>query len=280
MSAPPETFPNKGRQTVSRKLRGMKPRKVNRGAFEERKQREENQYETQRALMFILPLLMLAVLAVGIFFGYKFYQSSVSDHNAVAPSEPLETNELLENPMFLRSVNSASKLDADYVPELVESSGISVSPEVALPLERLVADAKKQGYDFIVREGYVSYEDQQDRYEEAVEKYRKDKKSSLIMAEANVKREIPPGGESEQQTGLVVDLSVKTDGKFVDTPAYAWLIRNCVDYGFVQRYPSNDNAGGFAFSSHLFRYVGEEYAREMRAYNMNFDRFTNYLAMQ
>jgi len=265
---------------LSRKLRGMKPRKVNRGAFEERKQREENQFETQRALVVILPLLMLAVLAVGIFFGYKFYQSSVSDHNAVSPSEPVVTNELLENPVFLRSVNSASTLDPDYVPELVESCGVMVSPEVAQPLERLIADGKKQGYDFIVREGYVSYEDQDKRNEEAVEKYRKDKKSSLIMAEANVKREIPPGGESEQQTGLVVDLSIKTDGKFVDTPAYSWLIRNCVDYGFIQRYPSNDNAGGFAFSSHLFRYVGEEYASNMRAYNMNFDQFITYLAMQ
>ena len=44
----------------------MKPRKVNRGAFEEQKQREENAVQNQRALLFILPLVMLAVLAVGI----------------------------------------------------------------------------------------------------------------------------------------------------------------------------------------------------------------------
>ena len=57
---------------MSRRLRNIKPRKVNRGAFEEQKQREEKKLETQRALLFILPLVMVAVLLVGIFFGYKF----------------------------------------------------------------------------------------------------------------------------------------------------------------------------------------------------------------
>ncbi len=265
---------------MSRKLRNIKPKKVNRGAFEERKLREENQYQTQKALMFILPLVMLAILAVGIFFGYKFYVNSENSHNAVAPSEPVVTDELLENPMFLRSVNSASTLEEGFEPELVESCGVMVSPEVAKPLEALVAEGKKHGYDFLIQQGYVSYDDQDERYQDAVEKYRKDNKSSLIMSEANVKREIPPAGESEQQLGLIVYITVRTDGKFVDTEAYSWLLRNCVDFGFVQRYPAKENAGGFAFSSHLFRYVGEEYAREMRAYNMNFDQFIAYLAKQ
>ena len=71
---------------------------------------------------------------------------------------------------------------------------------------------------------------------------------------------------------------VKTDGKFADTPAYSWLTRHCVDYGFIRRYPNKENAGGISYSSHLFRYVGKTYAHNMRALDMNFDRFTEYLA--
>ena len=231
-------------------------------------------------MLFILPLVMLAILAVGVFFGYKFYLHSIGNRSAVSPSEPPSTDELLENPMFLRVVNSASTLDDTYVPELVECCGVQVSPEVAISLEQLVADGREEGYEFLIHEAYISYEEQNERYQKAVEKYRKNSNASLVMSEARVKREIPPAGESEQQTGLIVHLTVRTDGKFVDTPAYAWLMRHCVDYGFILRYPEDENTGGFAFNSHLFRYVGKEYAYNMRALNMNFDEYVHYLRAQ
>jgi D-alanyl-D-alanine carboxypeptidase len=104
-------------------------------------------------------------------------------------------------------------------------------------------------------------------------------RSSASVSSVTLSR-LPPAGESEQQTGLLVYLTVKTDGKFADTPAYSWLTRHCVDYGFILRYPNKENAGGISYSSHLFRYVGKTYAHNMRALDMNFDRFTEYLAAQ
>ncbi len=263
---------------MSRKLRNLKPKKVNRGAFEEQKQREENAAQNQRALLFILPLVMLAILAVGIFFGFKFYQNTANELTPVAPSEYNDDAALYDNPVLLKSVNSSSPLKESFVPEVTESCGIEISPVAALGLEKLVSDAKDNGYDLMVVEGYVSYNDQKERYESAVREYRKKSDVSLVMAEASVKKETPPEGESEQQTGLVVYLTVKTDGKFADTNAYAWLTRHCVDYGFILRYPEKENAGGIAYSSHLFRYVGREYAYKMRALDMNFDEFIAYMA--
>ena len=263
---------------MSRRLRNIKPRKVNRGAFEEQKQREEKKLETQRALLFILPLLMIAVLLVGIFFGYKFYQNENRDHDAVAPSDAAGGDSYASNPMFYRAVSSATPLDQSFVPETEECCGVQVAPEMKSALERLVADGREKGYDFLVREGYISFEEQKTRYEKMVETYRKDKKASLVMAEVQVRRTIPPAGESEQQTGLLVDLSVKTDGKFADTPAYAWLVRNCVSYGFILRYPDQENTGGLAYNSHLFRFVGEENAYRMRALDMSFDRYIRYIS--
>ena len=263
---------------MSRKLRNLKPKKIDRGVFEEQKKREENKAETQRALLFILPLIMLAVLIVGVFFGYKFYQGSVSDRNAVSPTEAADAGDYSSNPMFYRPVNSAYKLDESYVPEVVTACGIEIAPEAAEPLQRLVEDGAEQGYEFLVQEGYISYEEQKEKYAAAVDEYRKKNKSSLVMAEASVRRTLPPAGESEQQTGLVVYLTVRTDGTFLETPAYSWLVRNCVDYGFILRYPDRENTGGYAFSSHLFRFVGVENAYKMRALDMNFDEYIEYLS--
>ena len=248
---------------------------MNRGVLEEQQAREENKVQNQRALLYILPLVMLAVLAVGIFFGYKFYVNSLNEKSPISPSEVIEDDTHSSNPMFLKTVSAASPIDSSFVPETVESCGSLIAAD---GLGNMVADAKKAGYDLMVVEGYVSYEDQAERYKEAVEKYRKDSKASLVMAEAHVKKELPPAGESEQQTGLLVYLTVKTDGKFADTPAYSWLTRHCVDYGFILRYPNKENAGGISYSSHLFRYVGKTYAHNMRALDMNFDRYMEYLS--
>lgn len=236
--------------------------------------------ETQRALLFILPLIMIAVLAVGIFFGYKFYMRSVSDHGSVVHSGATEPDSDSVNPLLLRVVNSARPMTADDVPALTESCGVMVAPDAADSLRRLIQDASGLGFDLTVSEGYVSYEEQGERYQEAVRKYRESSKASLVTAEAHVRKSIPPAGESEQQTGLLVYLGDAGGDRFEDTPAYTWLIRNGVDYGFILRYPDQDNAGGVAYSPHLFRYVGEEHAYNMRVLDMNFERYIAYLSAQ
>ena len=261
---------------MSRKLRNIKPSKVNRGVLEEQKIREEKKTQNQRAMLFILPLVMLAILIVGVFFGYKFYLHSVNEHDTIAPSEADDTAQVITDPMLYRTVSSASVLPEDYVPETTESCGVPISVDAADALEQLVSAASDNGFDLLVREGYISFEEQNKRYEAAVKKYRKQSDASLVMAEAHVRKEIPRAGESEQQTGLVVDLSVKTDGKFADTDAYAWLVRYCVDYGFILRYPEKENTGGMAYSSHLFRYVGKTNAYNMRELDMSFDEYCAY----
>lgn len=258
----------------------MKPRKVNRGAFEEQKLREENKTQNQRALLFILPLVMIAILAVGIFFGYKFYVNSVSELSPITPSEYVEDDTVSDNPMFLRTVNSASKISADFVPVTEECCGILIDKCAADSLRKMADAAAENGFDLIVDGGYMSYDDLNEQYRQAVADYRDSSKASLIMAEAHVKKETPPAGENELQTGLVVWLTVKTDGKFADTSAYSWLLRHSVDYGFVLRYPDQENAGGMSYSSHLFRYIGRSHAYQMRALDMDFDEYIAYLAAQ
>ena len=248
---------------------------MNRGVLEEQKQREENHLQNQRALLVILPIVMAAVLVVGIFFGYKFYVNSVSEINPIAPSEAQESAADM-NPMILRTVSSASTLEESYVPETTESCGAAVAVEVAAPLEEMVSAAKADGVELKVTRGYISAPELTERYNKEVQKYRKDSGASLVMAEAHVKKSFPPAGENELQTGLLVDITADTDGDFGKSSAFTWLTRHCVEYGFIQRYPDKENTGGISYSAHLFRYVGKEYAYEMRSLDMNFDEFVQY----
>lgn len=262
---------------MNRKRRKLKPYKISRGSFEEQQLREDNHLQTLKALMIILPIVMAAVLAVGIFFGYKSYQKQAEDvrtveHGTTAP-EPTEPD-----PNFLTVVTSAAPLTAEDVPVLTQVGDIRVSPDMADALTELLDAAHKAGIDVKATEGYISFEEQKERYQSAVKAYREKAKVSLVKAEATVRRTTPREGESEQQTGLLVYLTADTGKeKFENSAAYAWLLRNCTAYGFILRYPAKENTGGLSFSSHLFRYVGTENAYYITAYDMTFDEYAAYL---
>lgn len=252
--------------------------KIPRGQLEQQRLHEDNVLETQRALMFILPILMVAVLAVGLYFGYQTYLHK-NTHTTVTPAETADIEEQ-SDPMLLSVVSSASPLDAGYVPELREVDGVQVSSYAADDLQNLLKSASDNGIDVVLTEGYISFEEQKERYHNAVKSYKKSSKSSTVKAEAHVKLTIPKEGESEQQTGLLVYLRSDTDEQFSKTPAFRWLMRYGADYGFVLRYPDNENVGGLKYSPSLFRYVGRENAYHMRAYDMNFDEYVSYLSSQ
>ncbi len=265
---------------MKRRKRKLKPYKINRGSFEEQKLREDKKTETQRALLFILPVVMLAVLAVGIFFGYKSYQKSVEEEKKVISASSSATETVYADPMFLTAVSPARPLDKSYVPALTEYRGIPISPDMEESLDRMLTDAEKEGVSLALTEGYISFKEQKDRYDTEVEKIRKKSKVTLVKAESKVKQTIPREGESEQQTGLVVRLNDNAEGKFAESAGFKWLMSRAADYGFILRYPDAENVGGLRFSPELFRFVGAENAYRMRAYNMTFDEYASYMAYQ
>lgn len=253
--------------------------KVARGFLEEEKRKEDIRLSNQRIALIMLPIIMVAVLLIGIFFGFKNYRQEYADIVVSTPDSVIiekGSTDISDDELILTYVNSSEPLDKDFVPDLISYSGVRISPIMKENLSKMLDDARKSGEDIILKEGYVSYDDQQKKYEEAIKKYRKEKKASVVKAESQVKKSIPSAGESEQQTGLVVYLTADTDD-FSKSSQYFWLMKHAVDYGFVLRYEDNENIGGMGYNSHLFRYVGAENAMNMRVLNLNFEEYVIYL---
>lgn len=255
--------------------------KITRGALEEEARREANRMSNQKILLIVLPIIMVAVILVGIFFGYKSYKAKFIDREV----ETYETISDLKvsadsGELLLKVINSANPVDHTFIPDLVKYENMIVSPLMIEDLLDLLKDSQKDGVKIVVKETYISYEEQKIKYDNAIKKYKKDKKATIVRAESAVRKIIPKAGESESQTGLLVYFTNESDKDFAKSKEYKWLDMNALKYGFIQRYSTEDNVGGMAYSVHYFRYVGKEIAVKMRALNMNFDQYTAYLSKQ
>lgn len=256
--------------------------KIARNRLEEERQKSEERMQYQRVMLIMLPIIMIAVLVVGVYFGYLSYADThtpLGDLDNTPVTTKLERSEQ-ENNYLLTIVSSANPVDKNFVPELEQYSSVKVSSLVYDDLSIMIEAAKANGINLVIKSGYVSFEEQKKLYDTAVSKHRKKHKSSLVKAEAAVKKTIPNAGECEQQTGLVVKFASADTKDFAKSDEYSWLLKNSVDYGFVLRYPDKENTGGLGFSPDLFRYVGVENALLMRSYNMNLDEFVQYLGAQ
>lgn len=256
--------------------------KVSRGRLEHEKNKSENSQMYQRVLMIMLPFIMLAVLAIGLFFGYKSYvrgpRSLEGDFTSTeCIEEPLSDTDKAK---LLKVINSAHPVDSEYVPELTDFNGIKISPLMLDDLTSMLDAANSDDIEMTVIEGYISFEEQKEKYSTAVKNYKKKNSCSTVKAESAVKKTIPQPGDCEQQTGLVIKLGTDSDKSFSSTPAFYWLSKNSVKYGFVLRYPEKENTGGLKYSDNTFRYVGVDNAYKIRAYNMNFDEFVEYMSAQ
>lgn len=256
--------------------------KITRGRLEEERRKSDDRFEYQRVMLFILPLVMIAVLVVGIYFGYLSYRSTHTKLGVLKNNANTVYTELTDEQQaaLVEIISSAQPVTAEFVPQLVDAHGVKVSPLMVDNLNLLMSDAAAQGLSLGVSTGYVSFTEQKTTYDKAVSDYKTKNKCSVVKAEAAVKKTTPNAGECEHQTGLLLKFYSGTEADFSKSKEYAWLTKNCVRYGFVLRYPDNENTGGLAFSPDLYRYVGVDNATLMRAYDMNLDEFVQYLGLQ
>lgn len=179
------------------------------------------------------------------------------------------------NTQLLMIVNRQTPLLMDYVPELEEYDGVKVNSVCRDDLHSLMESAEADGVKLGIKTGYVSYEQQEKLYKAKLEEYTSDGDYTSVRAEAEARKLVPKAGESEAQTGLLIEFELPDDR------TRAYLERSCVRFGFIQRYPKDSETTTFmAESKTLYRYVGEENALKIRSFGMTLEEYTEYLDKQ
>lgn len=125
-----------------------------------------------------------------------------------------------------------------------------------------------KAYNIGVQSAYRSASKQSDLYWRQVNNYKK-YYSDPVVYQSKAGEVVKRPGFSEHNTGLAVDLYGSGNNSltesFAKTKAYAWLMENCADYGFILRFPKGkEHITGVIYEAWHFRYVGSaEVAHEI-----------------
>lgn len=171
-----------------------------------------------------------------------------------------------EAPWNLLLVNDWNPLPAGYDSDVsfsTVSGGKQVDSRIIDAVNRMLNDAA--AYDLAVVSAYRPKEEQNTLYWRKVQQYT-DKGYSDLEAQKVGGTIVKRPGFSEHNCGLAMDVGGSGDytleQTFANTPAYAWLIEHCADYGFILRFPQGkEDITGVIYEPWHYRYVGEEAAR-------------------
>jgi D-alanyl-D-alanine carboxypeptidase len=140
-------------------------------------------------------------------------------------------------------------------------------------LNDMLSSAKAAGHDLMVGSAFRSYTLQNTYYTNYVR----------TSGEAEANKYSAKPGQSEHQTGLVVDLSLTSrqcylETCFGQTEAGKWLAANASSYGFILRYPENKTEiTEYQYEPWHFRYVGAPLARALQQSKFTLDEAYPYL---
>lgn len=187
---------------------------------------------------------------------------------------------------LLNLVNKSHSLSQDYVPELVELTGLSstsngyrLRKEAADALYTMFAAMNADGIYCNVISGYRSYAYQLQLINDKVQKRvangqnRETAYQQVIMSTA-------PAGCSEHQLGLAIDFSVGSSSSvsFANTAAGAWLRDHAWEYGFILRYMEVKTAfTGIVSEPWHYRYIGVPHAQIVHHNGWCYEEYIDYL---
>lgn len=183
-----------------------------------------------------------------------------------------------EDSLFV--VNSVYPAESDLEPELTEVGGVQVDARIASALRLLVSAAKEDGLALVFTEGYVSYDEQDRRFQAVVKKLMEENGLTKVMARTEAAAIEPQPGQSDFQSGMCIRLSGNSE-TFGDSRTCSWLRANMGKYGFVFRYPEyKEDYTGLAADLTVIRYVGSKSAAAMQQRSMCLEEYISYLNSQ
>ena len=175
----------------------------------------------------------------------------------------------------------------------VANYNLKLFPVAIDALQEAIAAAKEAGHEnYIVREAYRSWEEQNTLFNKYMENYASRYSGDELIE--RTKRDVNYPGTSEFNTGLAFTLDLYKSGdatvnnsNYVDTEAGQWMSENCWKYGLVFRFPKADYPTkgtqdksyktGITISLECYRYVGKGHAAVMHQLDLCLEEYVEYL---
>ena len=261
-----------------------------------RKRQQQRKKALRRYYLFLAGMgLLLVVAAAGlavfvreVFFGTGngaasssaadgSLASSASGSTAAPPAQP-EPDAPADPALWsLLLTNVSHPLPAGFAPELASVGSNSrngtqyMDARVAGAMAQMLAAAKADGIELVVRSAYRSPEEQKTLFNSMKQSYLDQGMSEEeALAETKKWRNVP--GTSEHETGLSADIVGAADLNADLVPELSgrdwavWLKEHAAEYGFILRYPADKTEiTGTAFEPWHYRYVGVEDAKKILA---------------
>ena len=235
--------------------------------------KRKNRKTARRVYIYIALVFLLGVFCAGAGkIGADKKLNSINDYIPARESEPEPYPP--SNADFLILVNKQNPISENFIPEgLVNLSDlvpatksvINFNAKAAADYASMISEMKEKSLYIYAVSGYRTYGHQANLYRQKVVSMKKNAEDAEIEAG----KIVAPPGASEHQTGLALDVSVKSVNYalvtgFYKTDEYKWLYDNCHRYGFVIRYPANKTSlTDIIFEPWHLRYVGAEHAAAM-----------------
>ena len=146
------------------------------------------------------------------------------------------------------------------------------------PLLQMIDDCIAAGNDPLVVSGYRTMEKQELLFHNKI--LRLVEYDGVLWDDAPeiAARSVARPGTSEHQLGLAVDI-IDYNYPYLNEeqetmPTQQWLMEHCWDYGFILRYPNDKSEiTGIIYEPWHYRYVGVEYAQEIRELGLTLEEY-------
>ena len=194
--------------------------------------------------------------------------AELKNKETTAPGTAGEKTKTDPNEDLLILVNFENPLPEDYIPNLTQTEfNQKIDKRAAKALAEMLKDCRAAGYEPLPCSGYRSNKQQQRLFEVKQNEFLRKGMDEQQAKQAASKWVALPGA-SEHHTGLamdIIDLNYQIlDEKQEQTGTQKWLIKHCVEYGFILRYPSDKKEiTHINFEPWHYRYVGKENARKI-----------------
>lgn len=240
--------------------------------------------ESTAGLMALRVIIILVIIAfitcAATLFVYNFQKETEDTIDTVSTVESgafYQQFDDEQNEKLLVYCNNSVSISEYYSVELsIYNDDVQVSSLMLDSLKKMIEAAKKDGVQLDVVQGYMSYDECNTKYHSIMLKL-EEEGATLAESESKARSVFPQGGNNEYQTGMLIKMSNDESGDFSKTDAYAWLYKNGVNYGFINRYTDDKiSYTGIEEDLTVFRFVGTENAQKMRSFGMCLEEYYDY----